>query len=228
LEKVNYFQPHNFPEFGKDCIYDPGFSNEKQFQRIGDYEGLTEFSKILPKKNDMNCMWDEKVKTAEKEAFEKGFNQGINEGLKASQKNIVPMLHKFENAIIELEKTKNDLYLMAEKEAVDLSLAIAKKIVGNEVSVNKRIIVNIVREALKKVEGHEKIKIILNPSEIDVLNEAKNEIEEKLTCMDTIELETNTTISKGGCIIKTEIADIDARIEKQLQVIEEAFQLNVQ
>jgi flagellar assembly protein FliH len=227
LEKSNYFQIHNFPEIGKDCIYDTGYAHEKEFQRLQHFECLTEFDVIMPKKIDSNCLWDEKVKTAEREAYEKGFNLGINEGIKASQKNLAPILNKFENAIMELENTKKNLYHIAEKEAVDLSLAIAKKIVGNEVSINKKFVVNIVREAMKKVEGHEKIKIILNPSEIDVLNDAKNEIETMLTCMDKIEFETNPSISKGGCIVKTDIADIDARLEKQLQVIEDAFKSNL-
>jgi len=32
------------------------------------------------------------------------------------------------------------------------------------------------------------------------------------------------SISDGGCIIETESGDIDARIEKQFQAVEEAFE----
>ncbi|MCK5205137.1 MAG: hypothetical protein KAR15_14740 [Desulfobacterales bacterium] len=37
--------------------------------------------------------------------------------------------------------------------------------------------------------------------------------------------EAEDSIQSGGCLIETDMGDIDARIEKQFQAIEESFQI---
>jgi flagellar biosynthesis/type III secretory pathway protein FliH len=42
--------------------------------------------------------------------------------------------------------------------------------------------------------------------------------------IDDVHLEAEDSIQSGGCLIETDRGDIDARIEKQFEAIEEAFQ----
>ena len=41
--------------------------------------------------------------------------------------------------------------------------------------------------------------------------------------IDNVTLEAAENIQNGGCIIETDLGEIDARIEKQLQAVEESF-----
>jgi len=228
LKKEYSFEIHNFPKIDVDCLTEISCHPHNQFQRYSDVE-FTENQNIgaditeTRKKHLGN-----KIKSVEEEAYDKGFNQGITEGVQYGKKEIEPLLNKFEDALTELENVRKRVYQMAEKEAVDLSLAIARKIVGNEISINKNVITNIVREALKKVEGHDSIKIKLNPSEIKIISDAGTEFESVVNCFNKIEFSTDDSISAGGCIIETDIGDIDARIEKQFKVVEDAFKMEIQ
>ena len=42
--------------------------------------------------------------------------------------------------------------------------------------------------------------------------------------VESIRFEAEASIQSGGCLIETDMGDLDARIEKQFQAIEESFQ----
>jgi len=46
--------------------------------------------------------------------------------------------------------------------------------------------------------------------------------------IENITFEEDETISDGGCVIETDFGNIDARIERQFQVVEEAFKSEIQ
>jgi flagellar biosynthesis/type III secretory pathway protein FliH len=74
------------------------------------------------------------------------------------------------------------------------------------------------------VENPGKIKIKLNPEDLRFINNTKSQLSQFLHNVDNIRFEAADTIQSGGCLIETDGGDIDARIEKQFQAIEETFQ----
>ena len=122
-------------------------------------------------------------------------------------------------------KLRQDIFLEAEHEIVKLAMAIARKIVCNEIRLNKNTAANVVTEALKKVEGNQKVKVKLNSKDFEFINKHKPLITNKITNNENVTFEIDESITDGGCIIKTEAGDIDARIEKQFQAVEEAFEI---
>lgn len=223
MTKGYSFQKHHFPEFIASNRIDNNTDHLHHFTRDIQFEDIEKNIFSPQRKNVGTEEWEEKLKQAKREAYELGFNQGQDEGIKKNRKDLEPLLRKFEIVLADIENTKKRIYTEAEKEAVDLSIAIAKKIVGNEILTNKSVITHIVKEALKRVEGHDQIKILVNPSEIDILNIARNELNDIVQCMDKVEIAADDAVAPGGCIIHTNIGDIDARIEKQLKIVEDAF-----
>lgn len=220
LEKDFSCKAHYFPELDDGYVNGNSCDKKADFRRIDSSDELTNLTKngkhrYYNRKKDIDCI--------KKEAYDKGYLEGIKSG----KKEIEPLLSKLLNAMNELESLKNQVYQMAEKEAVDLSLAIARKIVGIEISVNKNVIIKTVKEALKKVEGHDNIQIKLNPSELQIIDENKCEFEESTSCLEKIIFTPEESINPGGCIVETNIGDIDARIEKQLKIVEDAFKANM-
>jgi flagellar biosynthesis/type III secretory pathway protein FliH len=217
------FQAHSFPRFEEGCIKNLSRKSELGFKRLESIEELHDCrSERNPGKGKINTD-DAFLQSVEKDAYEKGYYLGKNEGFMAGQKTIEPLVEKLQRSLMELETAKSSLFHMAEREAVELSIAIARKIVGNEISVNKNVILNTIKEAFRKVEGHGRVKIRLNPEEIERVKEAMTEMNNPNHGFDKIEFETDEKVQAGGCIIESDIGDIDARIEKQLEVIEEEF-----
>jgi len=106
---------------------------------------------------------------------------------------------------------------------VELALAIAQKVICREISTDRETVVHVAKKALATVDDPGRIKIKLNPSDLQFINETKYQLSNLTANVNHVAFEAEESIQSGGCIIETELGEIDARIEKQLQAIEESF-----
>lgn len=167
----------------------------------------------------------------EERAYHKGFadgkaqgvNDGENTGFELGVKKIEPLLSSIKEALIQLNAIREETYQQIEKEVVDLALAIAQKVICREISTDPETVVCVAKEALAKVDDPGKIKIKMNPSDLQFINETKYQLSNLIADVNHVTFEAEESIQSGGCIIETELGEIDARIEKQLQAVEESF-----
>ena len=64
----------------------------------------------------------------------------------------------------------------------------------------------------------------MNPADLRFINETKYQLSNLIDGVNSVTLEAEENIQSGGCVIETDLGEIDARIEKQLQAVEESFQ----
>ena len=167
----------------------------------------------------------------EEQAYRKGFaegkaaglNDGENTGFERGIQKIEPLLSSIKEALVQLNAIRKEAYLQIEKEVVELALAIAQKIICREIATDKETVVCVAKEALAKVDDPGKIKIKMNPSDLQFINETKYQLTSLIDDVNNISFEAEANIQSGGCIIETEVGEIDARIEKQLQAVKESF-----
>jgi len=164
-----------------------------------------------------------RAKEIEKSAYSKGFQEGKEAGRNSSRQELDPILSNFREALQELVRVKREIYMRAEKEAVELAMAVARKIVCQELSVRRDIILGVVREALKTVEDHEKITIKVNPRDLEVIKDTTVRNPDFFDNLGHVQFEEDPGLGDGGCVIETALGEIDARIERQLEAVEEAF-----
>jgi len=167
------------------------------------------------------------AKRLEEQAYFKGFEKGEKEGLESARSRIESLLSSLKEALLGLQKVKKEVLLDSEREAVELALAIARKIVCQEVATDRNVVLNVVKESLRKVVGHKKIKIRLCPDDLQFMNDAKSQIQGLTEDFEKIIFEADKSIMNGGCIIDTTFGDIDARIDRQLQAVEEVFNAEI-
>jgi flagellar assembly protein FliH len=63
----------------------------------------------------------------------------------------------------------------------------------------------------------------MSPSDLQFINEIKHQFSNLISHIDDVTFEAEESIQSGGCIIETDLGEIDARIDKQLQAVEESF-----
>jgi flagellar assembly protein FliH len=167
-----------------------------------------------------------KIEALQESAFSEGFQKGRKAGLAEGMRQVRPVVKGLEKAVSELHRLRGDLLRKVEAEAVELALAIARKVICREVSVHKEIIVGVLREALRSVPERKSIRIRMHPSSMRFLEECAPEIlsPEGVCASD---LEPDESIPEGGCRIETDWGEIDARIERQIQVLEETLRAGI-
>lgn len=159
------------------------------------------------------------------EGRQKGFADGETAGFDRSLENLEPVLNSLQEVLLQLENIRQETYQSIEKEVVELALAIARKVICREVEISREVVVCVAREALAKVENPGKIKIKMSPSDLQFINQTKYQLSSLFENMDNVIVEAEDSIQSGGCVIETDLGEIDARIEKQLQALEESFRL---
>ena len=130
--------------------------------------------------------------------------------------------------MIQLNGIRKETYLQIEKEVAELALAIAQKVICREVATDKETVVCVAKEALAKVDDPGNITIKMNPADLQFINETKYQLANLVTDVNSITFEGEESIQSGGCIIETELGEIDARIEKQLEAVKESFLSNME
>jgi flagellar assembly protein FliH len=231
------FGLHCFPDIAVDkpknlrqCL-----TTEEKFQRLT-YEniGSNDPDTTPQADGDEICrLRKDSISTAQlyEQAYQKGFADGWEKSMiesetnwhEQTEKKIKPLLTNLQDILYQLNNLRKETYQEIEKEVVELALTIARQVICQEITIDKEIVVCVAREALAKVEDPGKIKIKMSPSDLQFIKETRAQLSNMIENIDHVTLEAAENIQSGGCIIETDLGEIDARIEKQLQAVEESF-----
>lgn len=161
----------------------------------------------------------ERSLTVEREAYEKGFAQGEKAGMELANKKAEALLQRYQASLAEFARLRGDILLRIEKDVVRLAVAIAKKIVHREVHADPEIILTMTRIALTRIGEKSMVTIHLNPADFKFVLDNKSRLG-TASELAGITLVEDGAVSRGGCLIDTEMGSIDARVDEQLREIE--------
>jgi flagellar assembly protein FliH len=224
------FRLHYFPDIPVDEASDAECNppSDSGFQRINFKNTSSTCSDAAQAPGSTETPEEKKgtsVDEIKNSAFQQGFTEGEKAGFEAGIKRVDPLINSFNQGLERLKNIRREIHQKIEKEVAQLALSIAKKIVCHEVKTTEETVVCVAREALSRVENPGKIKIKLNPVDLQFIQDTKSQLSQFLDDVGSIRFEAEESIQSGGCLIETDMGDIDARIEKQLQAIEESFQI---
>lgn len=157
----------------------------------------------------------------ERTAYENGFKHGEKAGMEIAEQKIEVVMRRYAEAILEVNGLRETLFARAEREVVRLALEVAKKIVHREIRIDNDIVQTLVRVALSHVSEKSAMTVYLNPLDYNYLLERRTELAQNGGR--DLELVSDRSVERGGCLVKTECGDVDARIEEKFREVENAF-----
>lgn len=122
-------------------------------------------------------------------------------------------------AVVERKKIIKD----AEGEILRLALKTAEQIVRSEVTMHRDVTLNIVSDAISRVNDREQVIVRVNREDIETIKKYKDRIGSVVDGIKSLSIIEDATVEPGGCIIETNLGYVDARISTKLAAIEEAF-----
>lgn len=160
--------------------------------------------------------------------FEEGFNRGYEQArADLEEENTSEMIKKSEEFIkilSSLEEKISNYETSFDQIVAEVSVKIAEKIIQSQLP-EKESLKNIIKTAAQKIIGANEIIIRLNPSDYELLTPsdfdgiAGNKFSK-------INFDVNPKVEPGGCFIETEIGNVDARIDSQIEQLRKAFKLD--
>ncbi len=173
--------------------------------------------KASEKENEVKQQVDSLIQ----EARTKAFNEGREDGFKTGEeevKRLIDRLHVIINSAIDKKKR---IIENTEEQLIDLILLISRKVIKVISETEKNVVVENVKEALKKLGKETEITIRVNTKDLGLTTKNKREFISLVEALEHVKVEEDDRIGPGGCIIETAFGDVDARIQTQLQVVEE-------
>ena len=147
------------------------------------------------------------------QAREEGFAAGRAEALATLQ----PALSALSAAVEQIETQRGALASELERRAVDFGLALAAKVLAGAVEAEPDRVLEAVRGALRGIVERERIIVQVNPEDLELVQAAMEDVRASLGGIDHCEVQAERRVGRGGCIVRTPVGDVDARVETKLE-----------
>ena len=148
------------------------------------------------------------------------YQEGFNAGLQQAQAD----LENFRNTLGAFVGAEDRVFQEIAPNILSIALDIAQKIIKTEVKADPQIVLNTVLDVLKTLSKNEpKITIRVNPVQVQYIKDTLPE-EVRLMGMETkLSVLPDENIMEGGCIVQTNNGLVDASIEAQLDIVQNAL-----
>ncbi|MFH1147172.1 MAG: FliH/SctL family protein [Pseudomonadota bacterium] len=166
----------------------------------------------------------EKAAFIEQKAYEKGYAQGEKDGFEFGKQKFAMALQNLTRIIGEIDSSKAALYEKSEEEMIGLVLVVARKVIQYEASLSPEVIRKALRTAMNHVMEGSKVVIRVHPYDFRFIDDIKNDFLKEVSRLQHAEIIEDMSIRQGGCLVETEFGDIDATVDGQIAVIEDAVE----
>lgn len=152
-----------------------------------------------------------------RQAYEEGFTQGKEnghkEGLAIEQEKASQLDH-----VIQALKSKSEQFdELITQQLVEMTISIARHVIRRELSTNPEEIVAVIREAMALMpDSVANLTIKLHPEDAALVRDIYDLNGESTMSWKIFE---DPGIQRGGCILTSDTAEINAELDKRIQMI---------
>jgi flagellar biosynthesis/type III secretory pathway protein FliH len=111
-----------------------------------------------------------------------------------------------------------------ERRAVELGLALAQKVLAGALAVEPERVVESVRGALRGLVERERITVLVNPLDLELVTAAIEDLRASLGGIEHMVVEAERRVARGGCVVRTADGDVDAGVETKLERAREVIE----
>lgn len=151
----------------------------------------------------------------EQEAYQRGYKEGSARGREEAARQVrdeaESLLRMLQSLIEDLGTIRERIVSQAEDDLLKLSLAVTEKIVRRKAAAGEVNLQDILTECLRRAQGAEEIRILVHPQDLEAAQKAAAGIGFDL--QGEITVEASPAVSRGGCLLESDLGRIDARLE---------------
>ncbi|WP_456388188.1 FliH/SctL family protein [Desulfolithobacter sp.] len=157
------------------------------------------------------------VERIRKESYQKG-QEDAREELQARFES---SLEALEEICRQLNDLHRNLLNGSRGEVINVVIALTRKILGRELSTSRDIIASTLEAALEAAIASDEYTITLHPDDLALAEEMHAGLIASIRGLNHISFKTDTSITRGGCLVESNLCSVDATIEGQLDTARE-------
>ncbi len=163
------------------------------------------------------------TKTHSANDVEEAYARGREEGLDRAEANLETSAQALAAAAEDISRLRGSLVRNNSQDMLRLVMAVSAQIVRREVAADPDIILSIIENALQSSVRADQYRVMINPADLENVTKQKPLFLASISGLKNLSIETDTAISPGGCRVDSDLGDVDATIETQLEAIRQAL-----
>jgi flagellar assembly protein FliH len=165
---------------------------------------------------------------ARAEGFAAGRAEGAAAGHEEARAHLAPAVQALHAAVEALEAERATIADRVEQGAVELALELAGKVVAGAVEAQPERVLDVVRGALRCFMERERVHILVHPDDLGLVRESMDAVTGELGGIDHVEVQEERRLSRGGAIVRTATAQVDASLQTKLDRAREVIAMELQ
>jgi flagellar assembly protein FliH len=165
---------------------------------------------------------------ARAEGFAAGQAEGFAAAQAMAQAQLAPAVQALGTAAEALAAERGALADQVESRAVELALELAEKVVAGAIAAQPERVLDVVRGGLRCFMERERIQILVHPDDLGLVREAVDDLAAGLGGVEHVEVQEERRISRGGAIVRTPAAQVDASLRTKLDRAREVVMTELQ
>src|SRR5690349_7128912 len=161
-------------------------------------------------------------------ARQQGYEEGFQAGMAAAREELAPATAALGQALAEAERLRGESADVVEARAVELSLRLAEKVLAGTLDVQPERVVDVVRGALRCLVDRERVIVQVNTLDLELVREAVEPLAATLGGIDSLEVQEDRRVSRGGARVRSAAGEVDATIETKLERAREVLESELQ
>jgi flagellar assembly protein FliH len=156
-----------------------------------------------------------------------GFDSGYEQGIKLAEAEVK---QQYEDVVLQAEQlveqafiVKNQIIAEAEPFLLELSVQIAEKIIQKQLSVDSEYQKELIQKLLSRKRDKGVITLCVSPTQFMVMNASREELSRSIDAQAELQIIPDASVQDHGCVIRSALGTIDARIDTQLNEIKKAL-----
>lgn len=126
---------------------------------------------------------------------------------------------RVEQVAADLEAACTELLERIQPHVLALTAQMATKVIKRAIAADNTIVVDVVRDTLCRVSHSHRVRVYVNPKDREAVDGQMQQLLRILDEAERFEIVADDEIDEGGCVVRTDQGEIDARIETQLDAL---------
>ena len=161
------------------------------------------------------------VEAAHARGVKEGRARGEEDGLKKAQagfdSQVRELQKKISSFLATIEESKKRIYSDAHTVLLKLCFELTKKIIDTECRVNPDVVLSVIKKSLSYIADREKLIVRVAKDDLETASSKKDFWLPIGDRVESIRIESDDRIEKGGCIIESNSGVADARLGVQIE-----------
>ncbi|WP_029913228.1 flagellar assembly protein FliH [Pelobacter seleniigenes] len=154
---------------------------------------------------------------------EDAYARGLREGLEKAGQRLESATKALADALDEVSRLREKLAQNSRQDMLRLVMAVAEQVIRQQAAVDSSVVMNIIDHALQSAVRSDRYRVRINPADLAAVNEQKPLFIASVSGLKNLHIEADATISAGGCRVDSELGEVDATLETQLDSIRQAL-----